>query len=348
MLSTGLVLFCVVASLLSFLICLVGTKYLIGYLPKKNMTVMDYHKEARPQIPRPGGPAIIAAIVFSELLLFAFTGSYAVLGLALVTLLCGIIGVVDDLKTLGGVAKPALLLIGGLPLVALQYLVPNAVVYSHHLYLPLFSVPTNVPVIIILLIIVSIPIVTNTVNTIDVLNGVVTGTILIASIPLGFAIILRYLVGKENPDVMAAFVPFVAATIAFYYFHKYPSKIFPGDSGAMALGAAYGTIAIISGAEVVAVIAILPAIMNSFFFLSSMRRLVEHRQIKSQPVRILPDNTMIATGEPDAPVTLMRLLVGTKAKSEKEIGREILILCAYTSFLACITAILTWVITLAR
>lgn len=311
------------------------------------MTVMDYHKDGKPQIPRPGGPAIIGALVVSELLLFAFTGSYAVLGLALVTLLSGVIGIVDDLKTLGGVVKPALLLLGGLPLVALQYFIPNAMVYDHHLYLPLFHIPTNIPVIYILLIIVAIPVVTNTINTIDVLNGVVTGTILIASVPVGFAIILRYMVGKENPYALVAFFPFFAATLAFYYFHMFPSKIFPGDLGAMAMGAAYGTMAIIGGVEVVAVIAILPAIMNSFFFLSSVKRLVEHREIKSQPVAIISDNKMIATGDPGAPVTLMRLLVGSKAKSEKEIGRDILVLTAYTSLLACITAILTWVITIA-
>jgi UDP-GlcNAc:undecaprenyl-phosphate/decaprenyl-phosphate GlcNAc-1-phosphate transferase len=347
LLSQGIVLACLVTTIISFLLCLVGTRFLIGYLPKKKMTVMDYHKEGKPQIPRPAGPAIIAAIVLSELILFAFTGAYAVLGLAIVTLLCGVIGIVDDLKTLGGIAKPALLLLGGVPLVAMQFLIPHAMVYNHHLYLPLFRVPTNVPLIYPLLIIVAIPVVTNTINTIDVLNGVVTGTILIASIPMGFAIILRYSVGRENPAALAAFFPFVAATAAFYFFHRYPSRIFPGDSGAMTMGAAYGAMAIIGGVEVVAVIAILPAIMNSFFFLSSVKRLVEHRQIKSQPVQILQDNRMIATGEPEAPVTLMRLLVGTKAKSEKEIGSDILKLCAYTSFLACVTAILTWVVTLA-
>lgn len=343
-----LILVTIIASALSIILCIAGTRHLISYLPRKKMTVMDYHKEGKPQIPRPGGPAIIASIVISELVISAFTGSLAVLGLALVSLLSGVIGIVDDLKTLGGVEKPALLLLAGIPLVALQLLFPHKLVYNHHLYLPLFKTPTNIPLIYILLIIVAIPVVTNTINTIDVLNGVVTGTILLASIPLGFAIILRYLVGKENPYVLAAFFPFVGATLAFYYFHKYPSKIFPGDSGAMVLGGAYGTMAIIGGAEVVAVIAILPAIMNSFFFLSSVKRLIEHRQIKSQPVKILPDNTMIATGDPQAPVTLMRLLVGIRAKSEKEIGLDILKLTAYTSLLACVTALLTWVIPLAR
>jgi len=43
----------------------------------------------------------------------------------------------------------------------------------------------------------------------------------------------------------------------------------------------------------------------------------------------------------------MRLLVGTKAKTEKEIGRDILKLSVYTAFLAGLTAILTWVVTVA-
>ena len=311
------------------------------------MTVMDYHKVGKPQIPRPGGPAIIAGIVASELFLFAITGSYAVLGLALVTLLSGVIGMVDDLKTLGGVAKPALLIFAGIPLVALQYLVPGAMVYNHHLYLPLFHVPANIPVIYILLILVSIPVVTNTINTIDVLNGVVTGTILIAFAPVLFDIALRTYLGKEDPIVLISVLPVIGTALAFYAFHKYPSKIFPGDSGAMAMGAAYGTVAIIGGAEVVAVIAILPAIMNSFFFLSSVKRLVEHRQIKVQPTIMLDDTRMIANTDPQAPVTLMRLLIANKAKSEEEIGRDILKLSAYTSFLAALTAIMTWVITIA-
>jgi len=311
------------------------------------MTVLDYHKPGRPQVPRPGGPAIIAAIIASEVILFAFTGSYAILGLSLVTLLSGVIGIVDDLKTLGGIVKPALLLTGGLPLIAIQELVPNAMVYDHHLYLPLYRVPTNLPIIYILLILVAIPVVTNTINTIDVLNGVVSATILIASLPVGFAIVLRILVGKENPVILAGLFPFVAATLAFYIFHRYPSKIFPGDSGAMALGGAYGAFAIIGGVEVVAVIAILPAIMNSFFFLSSVKRLVEHRQIEAQPTVILPDSRMIATDQAKAPVTLTRLLVGTKAKSEPEIVHDILMLSWYAALLASLTAVMTWVVTIA-
>ncbi len=340
--SSFLILAGVIATALSFLVCYFGTRFLIGYLTRKKMTVMDYHKESKPAVPRPGGPAIISGIVAGELFLFTVTGSYAVLGLILVTLISGIVGIVDDLKTLGGIAKPALLLIGGIPLIALEYLVPNASVFDHHLYLPLFSVPTNLPLIYPVIVLVSIPVITNTINTIDVLNGVVSGFLLIAFIPVTFAIVLRILIVKESPVILLSVLPIIATVFTFYLFHRYPSKIFPGDSGAIALGGAYGTIAIIGGVEIVAVIAVLPAIINSFFFLSSVRRLIEHRQIKNPPTILYPDGRMIASTDREAPITLVRLIVAFKAMSEKEIVSEIFRLAAFCAFLAAITALITW------
>ena len=68
-------------------------------------------------------------------------------------------------------------------------------VYDFHLYLPLFSVPSKIPLIYPLLILVAIPVVTNTINTIDVLNGVVSGVILIAFVPVIFGMSIRLLLG---------------------------------------------------------------------------------------------------------------------------------------------------------
>ncbi|MDG6907978.1 MAG: UDP-N-acetylglucosamine-1-phosphate transferase [Nitrososphaerota archaeon] len=342
----GLIAFGAASSIASFLITVLGTRYLISYLPSKKMTVVDYHKDGKPPIPRPGGPAIIAGISVSEFVLFVVTGSYAALGVLSVTLVSGLIGVIDDLKTLGGVAKPALLLIAGLPLLILQYFIPGGGVFDPHLYLPLFETPAHIPLLYPLLILVAIPVVTNTINTIDVLNGVVSGFIIIALVPVICAIILKIALGKDNPVVLLVVLPIMASAIGFFIFHRFPSKIFPGDSGAIALGGAYATIAIVGGVEIVAVIAILPAILNSFFFLSSVKRLVEHRELKSQPIEMLPDLKMRATMDREAPVTLMRLIVASKAKSEKEIANDIFKLAAFSAALAIVTAILTWVITI--
>ncbi len=341
-------LYSLIIGVISFSVTFFGTRRLVDYLIEKNMTVLDYHKSEKKKVPRPGGPTLIAGILVGEGILFVLTGSLAVLGLLLVTLLCGVIGIVDDLRTLGGIVKPALLIIGGFPLIALQYLVPNAQVYSSHFYLPLFSTPTNIPLIYPLLVIVAIPVTSNTINTIDVLNGVASGFTLIALLPVSLAIIFRVYLGKTDPVVLVALVPVFAATFAFYYYHMYPSKIFPGDSGALALGGAYGAVAIIGGAEVVAVIAILPAIMNSFFFLSSVRRLVEHRQIRHRPTEILPDARITVSNDPKAPITLMRMIVANGPLSEQEIVKDIFKLASFTAFLAALTAIFTWVLILAK
>jgi UDP-N-acetylmuramyl pentapeptide phosphotransferase/UDP-N-acetylglucosamine-1-phosphate transferase len=333
---------------ISFAICFLLTARLIPFLKAKGMTVLDYHKVAKPQVPRPGGPALVAGIVIGELALFFLSGSYAALGLALVTLVCGLVGLVDDFRTLSGLSKPVILLAGGLPLLILQYAIPNAHVFNPHFYLPLFSVPTNIPLIYPLLVLAAIPVTSNTINTIDVLNGAATGFTLIALIPVGFAIALRIFLVGSSPTTFLILIPVVASTVAFYYFHKYPSKIFPGDSGALALGGAYGALAIVGGVEVVAVIAILPAIMNSFFFLSSVRRLVEHRQIRYQATVTLPDCTMVASKEPKAPVTLLRMITAAKPLGEDQIVKEIFKLVSFTALLAGVTAILTWVIVIGK
>jgi UDP-N-acetylmuramyl pentapeptide phosphotransferase/UDP-N-acetylglucosamine-1-phosphate transferase len=338
----SLFLFASISAIISFFLAFYMTKWLLRFLIRKNMTVLDYHKVDRPSIPRPGGPAILGGIIVGEAILFAGSGSFAILALILATLISGLIGVIDDIRTLGGIAKPGLLLVGGIPIVAIEYLIPNSNVYNSRFYLPLFHNSAHIPLIYPLLVLIAIPVVTNTINTIDVLNGVVSGFILIACVPVTFDIFLRVLDGKSNPIILAAMIPIVVTAGVFFLFHKYPSKIFPGDSGSITLGAAYGTMAIIGGAELVAVVAILPAILNSFFFLSTMRRLVEHRQIKNQPTALLPDGKVISTDDSKAPVTLMRMLVARKAMGEEEIASDILKLTLYCALLAAITAVLTW------
>jgi UDP-N-acetylglucosamine--dolichyl-phosphate N-acetylglucosaminephosphotransferase len=102
----------------------------------------------------------------------------------------------------------------------------------------------------------------------------------------------------------------------------------------------YGAISIVGGVEIVAAIALLPAVINSFLFLSSMKRIVEHRQIKAKPVELTDDFKLKATTEKMAPVTLVRLIVAGKPLSEKEIVRIIFKLTIFSGILAIISAVM--------
>ena len=71
--------------------------------------------------------------------------------------------------------------------------------------------------------------------------------------------------------------------------------------------------------------------MNSFLFLDSVKKIVEHRQIKSRPTVLMGDFKLMASKEKNAPTTLLRLILADGPLSEKEIAKKILKLAIYSS-----------------
>ena len=135
-----------------------------------------------------------------------------------------------------------------------------------------------------------------------------------------------------------ASLPLGFVSLAFYKYHKFPSKIFPGDSGALTLGSMYGVITVVGHVEIIAAIALLPAVINSFLFLSSVKRVIEHRQIKANPVVHTEDFKLMASTEKEAPITLVRLILAHGPMTEKEIGFTIFRLALFSAALAIITS----------
>jgi len=210
-------------SLVSFFLVLVLTPRLIKLLIVKGQVVQDYHKSDRPSVPRPAGPAMAIGIGIAEIALYVFTGDLRVLAILLTSMIAFVIGLIDDKKVMPGWFKPVALIAAALPLIAMG---------AHDNYLNLIFGTAYIPLLYIPLIIIILPIVGNTINSIDVLNGAVSGFIIIASIPL----LISTALFADNVIFIAA-LPLVFVTLAFYKYHKYPSKIFPGDSGTLLLGA---------------------------------------------------------------------------------------------------------------
>ena len=173
----------------------------------------------------------------------------------------------------------------------------------------------------------------NTINSIDVLNGVASGFMTIASFALTICLVIVH-----NYDIALASLPLGFVSLAFYKYHKVPSKIFPGDSGALTLGVMYGTLSIVGHVEIIAAIALLPAVINSFLFLSSVKRIIEHRQIKANPVVHTEDFKLMASTDKSAPVTLVRLILANGPLTEKQVGFVIFKLALFSAALAIITS----------
>lgn len=317
----------IVSCIVAFVVVFVMTPPLIKFLEQRNFAVKDMNKKEDVMVVRPGGPAIIAGIIISEIILYAFLQMNEILAILITTSVAFIIGYVDDRKVMGGWFKPVALGIAAIPIIALG-------TYDSNLTFPLFGT-VQIPVLYIALIIFMIPITGNTINSIDVLNGVASGFMVIASFSLSLCLFI-----VQNYEIAIVSLPLGFASLAFYKYHKLPSKIFPGDSGALTLGAMYGAIAIVGGVEIIAAVALLPAVINSFLFLSSVKRVVEHRQIKVKPVEHTEDFKLKATDDNKAPVTLVRLILAGGPMSEKQVGFAIFKLAIFSGILAVITALM--------
>lgn len=318
----------ILVSAIGFFTVFLLTPFLIKYLEKRNNTVKDYHRKGGAMVARPGGPALIVGILFSGIILYSFYPMIEIIAILLTTTLAFLVGLVDDKKVMGGWFKPLALAATAIPILLFG-------TYDSDLSFPLFG-EVKIPLLYMAIVLVMIPITGNTINSIDVLNGLASGFMIIAGSALTISLILL-----QNYEIAIVSLLLVFVSLAFYKYHKFPSKIFPGDSGALTLGGIYGAIAIVGQVEVIAAIALGPAILNSFLFLSSMKRIVEHREIKEKPVELTDDFKLKATSNKKASITLVRLiLAGGKPLSEKEIVHTIFKLTIFSGILAIITTLM--------
>ena len=319
------IILAILVSAIAFFSVYIITPFLIKGLEKRNLTVKDYNRVGGAMVPRPGGPSILVGILASEFTLYGFFPATEILAIIITTSLAFVVGLIDDRRVLGGWFKPVALAISAIPIILLG-------TYSPHLSFPLFGT-VKIPELYVALVIFMIPVTGNTINSIDVLNGVASGFMTIASFALTISLFIVH-----NYEIALASLPLGFVSLAFYKYHKFPSRIFPGDSGALTLGAMYGVLAIVGHVEIIAAVALLPAVINSFLFLSSVKRIIEHREIKSSPVTHTDDFRLMATTDKNAPITLVRLILAGGPMTEKQIGSVIFRLSIFSGILAIITA----------
>lgn len=307
------------------------TPPLISYLNRHNMQVPDVNKKGNIMVARPGGPAILVGIISGIIVLYLGTNQWPILAIIPTVVISCVIGYVDDRKVMPGWFKPLLLAGAAIPLVLFGQ-------YSTDLEFPLFGT-VNIPILYLGIILFMIPITGNTINSIDVMNGVASGYIAIASIATGCVLAL---LGRW--EAFGLCMVLVGTALAFYKYHRIPSSIFPGDSGALVLGAMYGCVAIYGGVEVVAAVALLPSIANSLFFLYSVKRIIEHRQIKFAAVYRDDDMMLHDSGDKRAPITLVRLILQQGPLSEAGVVSKIFKLGVFAGILAVISGIMMMMI----
>ncbi len=229
----------------------------------------DRH-QAKAGTPTMGGALILLAVLASTLLWAEWTNPYVWIVLVS-TLGCGLLGFVDDyLKAVE--KKPQG--IRSRTKFAWQIAISTAVVLALYFWTP-FDARISVPLVkdfhpsigwlYVPLAALFIAGFSNAVNLTDGLDGLAIGPTMITagviglfSYAVGNAVIADYLELKYVPGAGTLAIvctSLIGAGLGFLWFNTYPASVIMGDTGALALGAALGTVAVIIRQEFVLVIA---------------------------------------------------------------------------------------------
>jgi UDP-N-acetylglucosamine--dolichyl-phosphate N-acetylglucosaminephosphotransferase len=315
----------------------------LRYLTRRGKVVDDVHKKPPTKVPSPAGPILFAGTLAGEAVAYVSFGSMVPIALIAVVAVAFTVGIVDDLFVMGARTKPLLLLLAGVPLVLLVLVQSD--LYEPSLTFPLLGTTGEHFIIYTVLAIVAFPIVANAFNMMDSFNGELSWFSLLTFLALLFGVALHaaYAPGFSLARV-ASTLPLVAVAAGFLVFNRYPSRAFDGNSGSLLLGAAFAGLAIMDGVEVAAVIAIVPAILNSFYTLSSVRGLVERRRMATRPTYLGDDGMLHASVDRSSPITLVRLILLGGPLGEKDLVRNVVVLSAVACLLSAIISVLTWVL----
>jgi len=316
----------ITAFFLSSLITLFFTPTVADKMRKRGMVGVDVHKQRKPEVPEMCGVCILVGLAVSILVSLAILPNYAVdfLVFLSVVLFSGLIGAVDDLRRLGPRIKPLLTAFASLPILLTR-------IYDPRPILPLVG-RTRLTIIYPLLIPFAIAVPSNAVNMLDPLNGVMSGT---CSIVVFVLTVSAAILGHWNAVILGAGL--LGALLAFYRYNRFPSRVFPGNVGTLAVGAAIGALVVIGRLEAIGVVAMMPHIMNGFYFLASVGGLYERRQMAARPIRVLSDGRLAASPNKSSPLTLTRTILAVGPMKEEEVIRYFFLLTAFSGFLAFLT-----------
>ncbi len=269
----------IIPALITFLVTVVSTRFIMGYLYSSGIIIEDKNKEKPVSLPGSVGIAVAFGII-TGILVYSFGGNFVfkpvlsisdLFAVALSILLIALVGFLDDInvkskkvmttglmdhkKGLEQWQKPLLTVLGALPLIAINAGVstinlPLVGAVDFGILYPLIVIP------------LAVVFVSNAFNLLGGYDGLQPGMALIAS--LGF---LVYSVFFGN--YMGAFLSAVlaASLIAFLPFNMYRAKVIPGDSFTYAIGATFVAIMVMGQAEAFGFILFLPWTVEFFLHL---------------------------------------------------------------------------------
>lgn len=299
----------------SFIITSLLFPQYVKFAKKKGWIGKDIHKHDRPEVAESGGIIFVVGLIPALIIVFILYEQIRMetIAFAISVLFSGIIGFIDDRKVLGSYIKLILLIIAGLPIFLFNqfgWITINDPVIPILGELSLdWIYPFTIPFIIAIL--------TNLVNMLEGYNGEGSGCALIA---IAFLLVGSIIMGSSEGLIYSLVI--LGALAAFFKFNKFPAKVFPGDVGTLAMGAAIGCVSIFGSLEVAMFCCILVHLFNGFYVVASVKGLKERRSIKTKDIIVSENDVIEATKGKNDLLTLPRLILATKPLTESQLVKQ--------------------------
>ena len=247
---------------------------------KASQSILHYvDKHAQKEgTPTMGGFIFLFAMLVSIFFLIS-EQRFSSFFLILVTLSYALLGFLDDFLKVhfhhNEGLKPYQKIIGqfGLALIVALY-----IYFSGRTSLNFFGLNFDIGFFIIPLVILVLLATTNSVNLTDGLDGLAGGVSFVYL--LIFGIILTLAGNAEMNNLALVTFSLCGGLLGFLVANSYPAKIFMGDTGSLALGGFIGTLAVLTGLEL-----ILP-IMGVMFVLSALSDIIQVLHFKRTKKRV--------------------------------------------------------------
>ncbi|MBY0370830.1 phospho-N-acetylmuramoyl-pentapeptide-transferase [bacterium] len=269
------------------------SRYQLGQQVRDDGPQSHLKKQGTPTM---GGILILASVLISTLLWADLTNPYIWIVLG-VMVAFGFIGWLDDFRKISlanskGLSERSKMLLQTLFALAAIWLLFGHHGLSTRLYLPFFRQLTPelywLYGVLAWFVIVGT---SNSVNLTDGLDGLAIGPVITTAATFG---IFAYLAGNAKLATYL-FIPYikdagelailcssiVCAGMGFLWFNTYPAQVFMGDVGALALGAALGTVALITKNELVL------ALVGGIFVLEACSVIAQRVSYKTRKKRVL-------------------------------------------------------------
>jgi UDP-N-acetylglucosamine--dolichyl-phosphate N-acetylglucosaminephosphotransferase len=261
--------------IVSFTFMMFSLPTIIQKLKEKGTIVFDMYKKDRPPVPTNGGLAILLVAIFSLSILTLFYGKFITpinYTIIMIVVLFGLFGLLDDIVNIGRPAKLILLYYCSYPLI--PFITTTTILFPvfGSVDLSIFYLQLIVPTF--------VPVVANLVNMHSGFNGLAPGLSLIILVTL---VLKAFSLGNITNALFIVCI--TGAVLAYFWFEKYPSRIFWGNIGALSIGAAIGCMMVTQGFIVSGFIMLIPHTVNFLLYVYWRLRSTRYPTAKFGSVR---------------------------------------------------------------